>query len=179
MFRSILISSAGAIAFALSMALFARARTRETNPSGNPVLRYLAAPYLLMACALAFLAVGIYQWFVPLNHRYSGTLLILSYAPAAIGLFALGMSAYLFTFRATLNKATIEVSRWPIGTTRFSLSDLEAIESKGQNTVLHFSGNRKFVVYPTYSGHADFLSAVSANNSFKPKPLRGSAQFRR
>ena len=129
----------------------------------------------MFGCALIFLGVAIYQWFDPVNHHYSGNLLILSYIPAAIGIFALGTAAYYFTYRATLRKTVIEVSRWPFGTVRFNLSDLEAVDGDGQNTILRFAGNKKFVVYYTYSGSAHFLSQLSANNSFKPKPLRGSA----
>jgi hypothetical protein len=129
----------------------------------------------MFGCALIFLAVAIYQWLDPVNHLYSGNLLILSYIPAAISIFALGTAVYYFTYRATLSKTTIEVSRWPFGTAQFNLSDLEAIERKGQNTILRFTDGKTFVVYYTYSGSAHFVSELRANNSFKPKPLRGSA----
>lgn len=167
MIRSILLSTGGVLAFALAMALFTRTRAREIDSNGNPVLRYLAAPYMMLGCATTFLAFGVYQWLDPFNHRYSGNLLILSYIPAAVGVFALGTAIYFFTYRATLRETVIEVSRWPFGTTSLNLSDVETVESKGQNTIVRFSGDKKFVVYCTYSGRAHFLSVLSANNSFK------------
>jgi len=125
-------------------------------------------------CAVVFLTVGIYQWFDPLNHHYSGNLLILSYVPVAVGLFTLGMTAYFLTFNAILGKTAIELYRWPLGHAVFKLNDLQRIETKGQYTVLHFAGNRKFMVYYSYSGRAYFLERLSGNNSFKPNSLPGA-----
>lgn len=160
MIRLILLSASGAIVIALAYKLFTRSRAFETDPSGNPMLRYLAAPYVMFVCALIFLAVGIYQWFDPINHRYSGNLLILSYIPALAGILSLGMVVYFFTYKATLRKTANEVSRWPFGTTHFKLSELHTLEINGENTILHFSGNKKYIVYCNYSGHAHFLSAL-------------------
>jgi hypothetical protein len=140
--------------------LLPRARPFETDSNDNPILRYRTEPYSMFICALAFLGAGTYEWFVPLNHHYSGNLLILCYIPVAIGILALGMCLYFFTFLATLHKNKIELSRWPLGVARFDLADLGAVESKGQRTVLVFSGNRRFFVYPKYSGRAHFISAL-------------------
>lgn len=174
MLLSILISVAVSVAFALLMQLLAHGRERETDPSGRPVLRYLAAPYLMLVCATVFLSVAIYQWLDPVNHRHSGNLLLLSYIPGVVGLFALGMTGYYLTYRATLTRKEIEVYRWPLGHKNYPLADLERVEAKEHKTVLHFSSHRKFAVYNTYSGRAHFLSALSANNSLKPNPRRGS-----
>lgn len=165
MSRSFIIGAVTAVALALVMSLSARVRSRAPDPSGHPQLRYLAAPYLMLVCALAFLAAEIYEGFVPLNHRYSGNLLVLSYIPAAIGLLVFGLSAYFFTFCATLRNSSIELYRWPFGVTHFNLAALEATESRGRNTVLRVSGNRKFVVYYTYSGRIHFLSVLHASHS--------------
>ena len=143
------------------MILLSRTRVREADPSGNPVLRYLSAPYIMLCCALIFLSVGIYQWLDPINHRYSGNLLILSYIPTAAGLFSIGMAVYFFTYRATLRKTAIEVSRWPFGTTQFILNNLESVERKNQSTVLRFAGGKKFVVHGIYSGRSHFLSVLN------------------
>ena len=157
------------------MRLFARGRERETDSSNRPILRYLAAPYLMFGCACLFLGIGIYQWFDPFNHRHPGNLFWLSYLPASIGLFATGAALYYLTYRATLTRSTIVLYRWPLGHKTYALKDLERIETGEPNTVLHFTGNRRFTIYYTYSGRAHFLSALSANNSFKPTPLCGAA----
>ena len=87
MLQTILIGAVGSLVFGLTMVLFNRARERESDPSGNPTLRYVAAPYVTLVCAACFLAVAIIQWLDPVNHRYSGNLLLLSYVPAAVGVF--------------------------------------------------------------------------------------------
>ncbi|MDR6843043.1 hypothetical protein [Pseudoxanthomonas sacheonensis] len=135
----------------------------------------MAAPYLMLACALAFLAVAIYQWLDPVNHRYSGNLILLSYIPATIGIFALCMAVYLLTYRATLTPNAIEIYRWPFGHKTYRLSDLERIEIREAGTTLHFRDLRRFTVYHHYSGGAHFLTALSANSSFKPNPHQGGA----
>jgi hypothetical protein len=174
MIRTILLSTAFALFIGLTKSLLLHTRVQETAPSGDPVLRYLAAPYVMLCCALFFVAVGIYQWFDPINHRYSGNLMLLSYIPTALGLCAIGVAGYCFTYRATLRQASIEISCWPFGTTRFNLSDLEAVASKGPNTILHFSRKKKFVVNGMLSGRANFLSTLSANKSVRSNPFRGS-----
>lgn len=167
MLRGILISAAGALVFGLTTALFNRTRKRESDPSGNPTLRYLAAPYITLACAACFLAVAIVQWLDPENHRYPGNLLLLCYTPATVGVLAIGLSVYFATFRATLRKTAIEVRSWPFGERRFSLADLERIEAPDahNNTILRFRTGKKFVVYGNYSGHAHFLTALRASHS--------------
>jgi len=167
MLLSITLAVIAGIVFNLNMSLFNRTRPIETDPHGNPMVRYLAAPYLMATYALVFSAVGVYEWFDPLNHHYSGNLLILSYTPIAIGMFVFCVAAYFFNFKATLYQATLEVRRWPFGCTTFELNALETIESKGRGEVLRFSGNKKFVIYKNYSGRDHFLSALSASNSSK------------
>jgi len=166
MHRGILLSAAASLVFGLTMALFNRTRKRESDPSGNPTLRYLAAPYITLACVACFLAVAIVQWLDPQNHRYSGNLLILSYTPATVGVLAIGLSIYFATFRATLRKTAIEIRRWPLGESRFNLADLERIEAPDahNNTILRFSTGKKFVVYRSYSGHAHFLTVLRARH---------------
>jgi hypothetical protein len=163
MLRSVLISIAGAVAIALLMAFLGWTRKREKDPSGRPTLRYLAAPYLMSFCGLIFIAAGIYEWFVPLNHQYPGNLLLLSFLPSSAGVFAFGMAVYFLTFKALLTNQAIELYRWPLGHTSFNLRDLQQIETKGQNTILHFAGGKKFTVYYNYSGATEFLSALRAN----------------
>ena len=166
--RSILIASGAAVIFGFIVWLVAWVRDSERDVAGNPVLRYVAGPYIASACAVAFISIGIIEWFVPANHKYTGNLLILSFVPLAVGAFAAVAAAYFFTFRATLSSSTIRVARWPFGIQSLAVQDLEAIESKGANTVLRFTGGRRFVVYYTYSGRAQFLDALRANKSFKP-----------
>ena len=170
MLRTILFSVAGPITFALLAGLFMRARKRELDPSGRPILRYLAAPYLMLACALAFLTVAIYQWLDPVNHSYSGNLMLLSYLPASAGVFTLCYAGYFLTYRATLTSTAIEIYRWPFGHKTYRLKDLERIENRESGATLHFRDNRHFTVYRHYSGGTHFLSTVSANNSLKPNP---------
>lgn len=167
MLRTILLSAAGSLAFGLTVALLMRTRRRESDPSGNPTLRYLAAPYISLACAGCFLAVAIVQWLDPENHRYSGNLLILCYTPGVVGLLSIGLAIYFATFRATLRKTAIEVRGWPFGERRFNLAHLERIEGPDEhnNTTLRFSTKKKFVVYSNYSGQAHFLAALRASQS--------------
>jgi hypothetical protein len=167
MLRAILLSAVGSLLFGLTMALAMRARNRESDPSGNPTLRHLAVPYVMLVCAACFLAVAVVQWFDPVNHRYSGNLLLLSYIPAMLGLLAIAFSIHLATYRATLRKTAIEVRSWPFGEKRFNLADLERIEGPDENnkTTLRFSGKKKFVVYGSHSGHAHFLSELRARHS--------------
>ena len=168
MIRSILIAAGAVVIFGLITWLVAWGRDSERDATGNPMLRYIAGPYIASACAIVFISVGVLEWFVPANHKYTGNLLILSFVPLAVGAFAAVAAAYFFTFRATLSSSTIRVARWPFGIQSLAVQDLEAIESKGANTVLRFTGGRRFVVYYTYSGRAQFLDALRANKSFKP-----------
>ena len=175
MLRTFLISAAGAVIFSLAMSLVMRTRSRETDASGNPTLRYLAFPYVMPVLGVICLAVGISQWLDPINHRYSGNLLILSYIPTAIGVGCFFLAVHFWRYRVVLTPSRIEVYRWPLRTTEYKLSDLTSVEEKGQQSILRFSNNRKFIVYPGLSGRQHFLEKLSPNNSFKPKPLRGSA----
>jgi hypothetical protein len=163
MLRSVLINIAGAVAIALLMAFLGWTRKSERDPNGRPMLRYLAAPYLMSFCGLMFIATGVYEWFVPLNHSYPGNLLLLSYIPSSVGVFAFGMAVYFLTFKALLINETIELYRWPLGHASFNLRDLQQIETRGQNTVLHFAGGKKFTVYCNYSGATQFLTALRAD----------------
>jgi hypothetical protein len=167
MLLSIALAVVAGLALRLNMSLFSRARPVEMDPQGNPMLRYLAAPYLMATYALVFLAVGVFELFDPLNHMYAGNLLLLCYTPMAIGVFAFCAAVYLYTFKATLYQTALVVRRWPLGCTSFELAALESVDRKGRGEILRFSGNKKFVVYKNYSGRDHVLSALSANSSSK------------
>ena len=146
------------------MRLFAHGRDRETDPSGRPILRYLAAPYMMSACAVAFISVAAYQWFQPFNHRHPGNLLWLSYLPATIGILAFGFVPYYLSFRATLTRSAIEVYRWPLGHSTYRISDIRTIDEVGRNVVIDFADNRKFKIYYTYSGRFHFIKELIAKD---------------
>lgn len=165
MLRSFIISLVGALLFSLSMRLFSHGRDRETDPSGRPILRYLAAPYMMSACAATFIAVSAYQWLDPFNHQHSGNLFWLSYLPATIGILAIGCSLYHLSFRATLTRNAIEVYSWPFGHKTYRLSDLCKIDETGRNVVVHFMDNKCFKIYHTYSGRNHFIKELIANSS--------------
>ena len=136
-------------------------RPREVDESGNPQLRYVFAPYLMSLCGTALIGVGIYNWIDPLNHQYSGNLLILCYVPVLAGLLSFGVSIYFFTFRVKILESTIHFRRWPFGVTNFNRRDLMKIEQQGNSVVLQFANNRTIAITKMHSGRDHFLSALS------------------
>lgn len=158
-----------AVACTLFVSLLRRSRKQEVDLNGRPALRYFWAPYLLLACSVVWFGFGVYQWFDPVNHRYSGNLLLLSYIPAAIGVLSICLASYLLRYHVVLTDTTIEVYRWPFASQTYRLRDLDGVENKGPNTVLHFSGKKQFVVYAVFSGRDQFLSALSAASSSWPE----------
>jgi len=161
-----LISGASSLVTSLGFYTVMRVRPRETDASGNPVVRFLAAPYIMIFCGLFFLIIGIYQWFSPLNHYFPGNLLIASYIPCMIGFLVLAISVYYFKFRVTLTNDAIEVVRWPFPFIRFALADLMFIDETKQRTTLYFSYDRKFILYSSmYSGYSYFLSRLKTASS--------------
>ena len=157
------------VACMLLISLLSRSRKQEVDLSGRPVLRYFWAPYLLLACGVVWFGIGAYQWFDPDNHRYSGNLLLLSYIPALIGVLSFCLVCYLVRYHVVLTATTIEVYRWPFATQTYRLCDLDRIENKGPNTVLHFLGKKQLVIYAILSGRDKFLSALTAASSSRSK----------
>ena len=167
MLHTLIVSAIGSFTAVVSVAAVRHARAKETDPTGGPVLRFLVAPYAMIVCGIAFIAFAVGQWIDPANHQYSGNLLLLSYLPAFLGAASLLFAAHLLSFRATLTTKALELCSWPLGSKTYLLRDLESIEAKGPNTVLHFRSNKRFIVYSMYSGHSYFLSTLSANNSIQ------------
>lgn len=167
MFHTILLSAFSSFVAGAGVAVLRRARAKETDPTGGPVLRYLVAPYAMIVCGIAFSAFAISRWLDPTNHQYTGNLLLLSYVPAILGAASLIFAVHLLSFCATLTTEAIELYSWPLGNKKYLLRDLESIETRDQSTVVHFKHNKRFVVYSMYSGNTYFLSALSANNSFQ------------
>jgi len=139
-------------------------RPKEIDRNGNPVLRYLISPYIMILCGLFMISVGVYQWFIPSNHHYSGNLLILSYTPIFLGIFTLCFAVWWFKYKVVLVNGVIVVHRWPFACVRYEVAQLEEVESiqKHNNAVLHFSGNKKFTIYSLYSGKSYFLSQLNS-----------------
>lgn len=160
MFNAILIAAAAGIIFSLLMKLVLWTREREIDESGNPILRYLVPPYEMILIGLIFLTVSIYQWLDPTNHRYSGNLLLLAYIPASVSFACFCMATYFWKFRATLRNNTIEHKHWPFPAKKYKLEELESLETKGKNTLLKFSQNRKFSVNIMLSGREYFVEKI-------------------
>jgi hypothetical protein len=156
---------AGVIAFAALSRFFAtRTRPRETDSQGNPILR--VNPFLLiqtLLCGSFFLAVGVYQWFVPLNHRYSGNLLLLCYLPISIFVLTIAGAAIAARYRATLRADTIQVLRWPLGSREYKVAELLSVDAVGLNTVLRFSGDLEYTIRPDMWGREYFIGRLPAD----------------
>ena len=160
MLNTILIGAAAGIVFSWAMSLSFWTRKREIDAKGNPMLRFLAAPYVMFICGLGFLAVGISQWLDPINHHYSGNLLLLSYIPIVISIAGFCLAAYFWNFRIILREKVIEQRRWPFSPIEYRLDELQQVEKNGQNTLLKFSGGRKLAIYYIMSGREYFLEQV-------------------
>ncbi|GLQ99163.1 hypothetical protein [Dyella mobilis] len=135
-------------------------RPREKDQSGYPAMRFVGSPYVILVCGLVFTGFGAFQWFVPLNHHYSGNLAMLCYAPIALGVVCFLFSIYLASYLAVLTPDAITVNRWPFGRTDFSLGQLASIEEKGKQAFLHFKDGRKLSVTYMLSGSQDFIKCV-------------------
>jgi len=166
MLQTIIISAAASLVLSLLFSLAIRVRNRVIDSNDHPTLRYIAVKFLMSACGLVFFAFGLYQWLEPLNRRYSGNLLILSYIPIALAVLSYFMAAYLSIYRITLLESFIEVRSWPFGSAQYKLSELQSIEEKqGQRTVtfiLHFKDGHNLIVYPMLSGVPYFMERLHA-----------------
>jgi len=178
MTRSIIVYGGAIVAIVLITMVRGYRRTRELDSQGNPIVRYLGDPYIMILCGAAFLLFGVYQWFLPVNHHYSGNLLLVSYLPAAVGICALAFAAHLFAYRITLRNTTVQTSGWPFKARTLSLGELEAVEETGNNTILKFFGGKKVAIYANLSGRVHFLAALRANNSIQRTPTRYAGRRR-
>ncbi|RDS86651.1 hypothetical protein DWU99_05325 [Dyella psychrodurans] len=162
MLRAILLSAIGSALFSFLMWLAVWGREREEDADGNPTLRYVAPKFLMPIMGLIFLGVGVYEWFEPRNHRYAGNLEILSYTPIAIAILCFVMSTYFSSYRVILRARTIEIRRWPLSTVEYGLDQLQSMEAKGRQMILHFYQGRKLVIYPNLSGREYFIERLKA-----------------
>ena len=163
MLKSMLYSAITPVSIAVGLALFGIARERETDAANNPALRYLFAPYIALAPAIVSAIFAVYQWQDPANQLNPENLILMSYIPAAYSGFSLCLAAYFYTFCAVLREDTILVSRWPLGTARFNLCELDQIKTDGKkNVILLFAGRRKFSIHGAYSGRNHFLRALNS-----------------
>jgi hypothetical protein len=114
----------------------------------------------MIICGMGFLVVGVYQWFDPINHHYSGNLLLLSYIPIAISFVGFFMAAFFWNFRIILRESVIEQRHWPFSPEEFSLDELQQVEERGKTILLKFTGGRKLAIYYGLSGREFFLEQV-------------------
>jgi hypothetical protein len=144
-----------------------RTRQKEQDPSGDPVMRFIGAPYLMAVCAMAFMGVGIYQWFVPDNHRYSGNLELLCYAPTAVGIFTFLCAIYFASYHVVLKHQTITTTSWPFGTHDFDLKKLTSMNETSGQTFFHFNDGRKLAISHLLSGRQDFMEKIKERGNAK------------
>jgi hypothetical protein len=137
---------------------------RITDKDGHPVLRCFPSACVMTFCGFFVMAVGIYQWFIPLNHHYSGNLLILSYTPIFLGVLVLCFAIHLFKYKVVLVNGEIVVHRWPFSCVHYEMAQFERVENYPKATILHFSGNRKFNIFFMHSGRSYFLSQLNLNS---------------
>jgi hypothetical protein len=161
MIHAMVFGALGPLLMGIFFYLAAWGRNKEQDESGYPVMRYIAAPYVMLMCGLVFTGFGIFQWFVPMNHHYSGNLAILCYVPIALGLLCFLCSVYFVSYLAVLTPHAITVSRWPFGRMDFRLSQLTSIEQKGQQAFLYFSDGRKVAFTYMLSGSKHFIKCVA------------------
>ena len=150
-----------ALVWSLVMRLMMWSRKREIDVNGNPMIRFLASPYLILIIGLGFCAVGVYQWLEPFNHQHSGNLVLLSYLPLFVSFISLCFAIHLWNFRVILKNSTIYQKRWPLPSREYKLNELEKIEHINHKILLQFVGNRKLVIYDNMmSGSEHFVNQV-------------------
>ena len=161
MLKIILIITAIALVWSLGMRLMMWSRKREIDIGGNPMLRFIASPYLIFVIGLGFCAVGVYQWLVPFNDQHSGNLILLSYLPLFISFISMSFAVYLWNFRVILKNNIIYQKRWPLPSKEFKLNELEKIEQMNHKILLRFVGDRKLVIYDNMmSGSEYFINQI-------------------
>ncbi len=156
-----LILVAAAVALGLAQRFMFYARERETDRHGNLILRYLAAPPIIAACGIFFLAVAIVQWRDPENHLYSGNVALLSLTPGVVGICSIAFAGYMACYRVTLTVGFIEVRRWPLASFSIPLSQLSSIDATSNRIALLLPAGRRHVFYKALSGHAAFVKELS------------------
>ncbi|MHB8405524.1 MAG: hypothetical protein ACYDCJ_08895 [Gammaproteobacteria bacterium] len=138
-------------------------RDNESDPDGNPIVRYCGPRFSLPLCALIAAAVGLMELNNPVNYRYSGNLLILAYTPLAIAVLIFVLSIYFWTFRLTLKADSIERYVWPLSQSRYALKDLVSIEdNRPARSVLTFSDGRRLAINALVSGQAQFIDCLKS-----------------
>lgn len=160
MIHAMVFGALGPLLMGLFFYLVMWGRPKEKDQSGYPVMRFIAAPYMMLICGLVTTGFGAFQWFEPLNHHYSGNLAILCYAPIALGVLCFVFSLYFASYLALLTPNGITVNQWPFGRTDFSLSQLVSIEEKGKQVFLHFSDGRKLSFTYMLSGSKYFIKCI-------------------
>lgn len=145
-----------------------KGKLKEVSAAGYPCMRYATAHFPMLAFGLILVGIGIYEWFDPRNHRYSGNLAILCYAPIGVGVFAFVCAGYFASYLAVLTPKAIKVSRWPFGTSEYSLDKLVSLQEKGQQAILTFSDGRKLAVTYMLSGSRHFVQSVEVRGGATP-----------
>jgi hypothetical protein len=160
MFQSMVFSAIASCLMSLFFSVSVWGRSKEQNRSGHPIMRYATAPFLMFGCGLIFTAIGVYEWFDPLNQHYSGNLAILSYTPIGIGAFCFLSIIYFGGYLAELTPTVIRVMHWPLSTTEYKLDQLVSVEEKGQEVFLHFRDGRKLAITYMLSGSKHFVNCI-------------------
>ena len=135
-------------------------RDKETDDSGNPTLRFIGTQFVMALLGTLVLFVGIYEWLDPINHRYPGNLLILSYLPITISVFIYLFAAYCLRYRVTIMDGLIEIQRWPLPAVTYKVVDIESVQRINRQTLLHFKNMGILRVTPMLSGRKYFMERI-------------------
>lgn len=162
MFYTLVLSAVASALMSLLVSFAVRGKLKEVNDAGYPCMRFATAPFFMLVCGVVLAGFGIYEWFDPQNHHYSGNLAIMSYAPIVLGAFSFIVAAYFRSYLAVLTPEAVQVSTWPFGKREYSLERLVSIEQKGQQAFLSFSDGRKLAVTYMLSGSRYFIQCVAA-----------------
>lgn len=135
-------------------------REKETDESGNPILKFIGCQIVMALLGLFVLGFGIYEWLDPFNHRYSGNIFMLSYIPIAISLFVFLFAGYCWRYRVTLANNNIEIQRWPFRALNYKIDEIQSLQQVNRQTLLHFRNKDFLRVTPMLSGWKFFLQTI-------------------
>ena len=160
MSREFWVPFAGSALLAVVLQLSFYTRDLEVDDNGEPVVKYLFAPWVSTAIAVFMAAVALYQWFDPINHHYRGNLHLLVGLPlgfsAASALFAI----HTWSFRVSKKGAVVTLVSWPWSSKTYELAQLIDIAEIGKAVTLEFAEGQRITLSALHSGRKEFVARL-------------------
>ncbi len=133
--------------------------------SRSPCMRYYGPRFAMPLTGLVFLFIGLIELRNPVDYRYPGNLLLLSYIPIAAATLAFVFSAFFWSYRVSIRGDVIEKVIWPIRTLHLPLKDFVTLKETDKSVVIFFTNQRTLKLKALLSGRPHFIDHIKVLTS--------------